>query len=225
MISQSSLKKTTQEPTGRHWGKIMGIGFVVIALLTISWNGFNFMTSHWVTTNATVEIRNLIVNGLQNTSELTTVRTSSKATIVVYQPKKLLGMPLGDTNLVYEGVGTIRAGIDLMQIEARAVDMNKRSIHLTLPPPHIGEVGLDVTRSSVLANFRHWFAPSAGAEMQELAQHKAIHKIKAEACANHILDAANTNAKQLIEKVLSTAGYQHIEIDTQFPQTGGCSVV
>ncbi|HAZ44192.1 MAG TPA: hypothetical protein DCZ55_06845, partial [Cyanobacteria bacterium UBA11371] len=58
-----------------------------------------------------VEIRNIIIGGNQDKNELTTATMSTKATIHVSQDRKISRLPIGNTNLVYEGVGTVEAGI------------------------------------------------------------------------------------------------------------------
>lgn len=171
---------------------------------------------HWSATTTTADVRNLIIGGLHNASELTTVSSSGKATIVINQQKKVLGIPIGDTHLVYEGVGTIRAGIDLTQLEVTEVDINQHKIHIILPPPSLSDIGLDVGHSSTLAAYRRWLAPNVSPEMQEQAQRQAIAELKAQAQTHQILEAANSNAKQLIETVLTKAGFQTIAIETQW---------
>ncbi|PLZ97275.1 hypothetical protein CEN50_15680 [Fischerella thermalis CCMEE 5268] len=69
----------------------------------------------------------------------------------------MFGVPIGNTNLVYEGVGTIRAGIDLKQLKVVKLDNTQHFIHVSLPSPYINEVDLNVNRSSILANYRNWF--------------------------------------------------------------------
>ncbi|MBD2207624.1 DUF4230 domain-containing protein [Calothrix sp. FACHB-1219] len=68
------------------------------------------------------------------------------------------------------------------------------------------------------------FGDKADTELYEQAQYQAIAKIKEEACANHILEAANNNAEVLINNLLSKAGFNTIQIDTQAPLPNACSV-
>lgn len=203
---------------------LAGIILVSAAVAWVSWRGFSFLpiSGFWMSTQTTQEVRNLIISGLKDSSDLTTVYMSTKATVVTNQAQKLAGIALGDTNLVYEGVGTVRAGIDIGQLEAKTVDLEHHKIHILLPPPHITETTLDVNRSNILAHYRNWFGPNTELELQENAQREALRKIQAEACENHILETANTNAQHLVEKILATSGYQEIQVEIQSPQADSC---
>lgn len=224
MTSFNSLKQTVQYTASRLIDKAIWISLITVAIVMIGWIGFHSISFNSITLKTTSEVRNLIISSVQNTTELTTANTSSKATITVKQEKKFWRVPVGDTNLVYEGVGNIRAGINLAEMEVIAADFNQRQIQIKLPAPHISDVGLDIGRSSTLANYRHWLAPKADIEMQERAQRDAMNKIKAEACANHILEAASSNAEQLIRNTLASAGFETIQMDTQPIAAGTCSI-
>lgn len=225
MTAFSSLKQTLKGTVNRAVDKVIWIGLAAIATVLIAVAGFNFFTTHALSITTTNQVKDIIVGGVQNASDFTTATTKSKATIVTKQDKKVFGIPVGDTNLVYEGVGTIRAGIDLTKLEVLELDVPQRRIHIQLPPPYINEVSLKVDESSILANYRNWFGPKAGAELYEQAQKEARAKIKEEACANDILKAANSTAEQSINTILAKAGFKEIQIDTQQPQPNACSVV
>ncbi len=155
-------------------------------------------------------------------SELTTANMTTKATVVTSQERKISVLNLGDTNVVYEGVGTVRAGVDMTQLEAKEVDINQHKIHVILPPPHVTEVFLNINDSNVVAHYKNWFGPNVESELQEKAQKEALRKITAEACANHLLESASKTAKQLVEQVLRTAQYEEIIVETQFPDSSAC---
>lgn len=129
---------------------------------------------------------------------------------------------VGDTNLVYEGVGKVQAAIDMNKLEAKEVDIDNHKIHILLPPPHIVDTSIDIKNSHVIASYRKGFGPSVESKLQTEAQQEALQAIKAEACANNLLDIANNNAKQLVEKVLQTSGFEKIIVETQKPQSGAC---
>lgn len=222
----TSLRQTFQDTTGKVLSALPWICLVTVAILLTNWRGFSVLpfSGQWVTTQTTQEVRNLIISGLKDASDLTTVYMSTKATVVTNQAQKLAGIPLGDTNLVYEGVGTVRAGIDISKLEAKTVDPEHHKIHVLLPVPHITDTTLDVNRSNILAHYRNWLGPNAELELQENAQREALRKIQIEACENNILEAANNNAAHLIEQILRTSGYQEITIETQLPQSESCAI-
>ncbi|MBD1843768.1 DUF4230 domain-containing protein [Cyanobacteria bacterium FACHB-63] len=169
----------------------------------------------------TVEVRNLIFSELQNADQLTSATMTAKATIRLEKPSEVLGLQVGQTNLVYEGVSQVQAGINLKQLQVKSVSPGK--VHLVLPAPYLRDIGLNVGHSSILANYSEWFAPKASAELEEEAQIRAIAAIRQEACDSNILEAANNSAKQLLTEVLKKLNYETIVIETQLPQDGTCS--
>ena len=207
MTAFSSLKQTIKGTVNRSVDKVIWIGLAAIAAVLIAVAGFNFLTTHASAITTTNQVKDIIVGGVQNASDFTTAITKSKATIVAKQDKRIFGILVGDTNLIYEGIGTIRAGIDLTKLEVLELDAPQRRIHIQLPPPYINEVSLQVDDSTILANYRHWFGPKAGPELYDQAQKEARAKIKEEACANDILKAANSKAEQSINTILTCSRF------------------
>jgi hypothetical protein len=60
-------------------------------------------------------------------------------------------------------------------------------------------------------------------ELQEKAQAEALAKIRSQACSGELLTATNTNAQRVIERILATAGYKEITVETQLPEAGVCA--
>lgn len=223
MTASNTLRSTIQGIASKAADNIILVGLVGLLIILLGWFGLSYFNAHAYTVKTTADVRNLIVSGVHNVSELTTASTDSKATVVVNQEKQIFGIPVGDTNLVYEGVGTIRAGIDIANLEVTNLDVPQHLIEIKLPSPYISEVNLKVEKSSTLAGYRHWFGDKAGAELYEVAQNRAISKIKQEACANHILEAASGNAKNLIENILTQAGFENIKINVEPANKQACA--
>lgn len=201
------------------------ISGILVALMVLFgvWFGVSHVQTHWnAQPAATAEVRSLIISGLKDMAELTTVHVSTKATVVTQQDRKLLGVKVGNTNLVYEGVGTVRAGIDLQNLTVKDISWGDRYIHIVLPPPYITDTSLDVNRSSILAHYRRWLGPNAELDLQEQAQAQALQTIRAEACESNALEVANQNAKQLIETILQKGGYQTVIVENQLPAAEVC---
>ena len=220
MTSFSAFKQTIQDKLSL---KSIGIGIalLILALLFFTWRGLSLP---WITTNSTTEIKTVILGGLKNISELNTVKMLSKATVVETEDNRLFSLTLGNTKVIYEGVGIIRAGIDMRGLEAKEVDADNHKVKIILPPPYIIETVLDVERSELLDHHRNWFGPNTEIDLQEKAQKDAIEKIRLEACENGILEAANKNAQEIVENILSVSGYTDIIIETQSPKTSYCHI-
>lgn len=222
MTSFSSLKQSMQGVIGNLANRALTVGLIAIAILSVLWAGFHFFVPNLYGVKTTSEVRNLIISGVHNETELTTASTTIKATVVIQQVAKVLGLPIGETNLVYEGIGTVRSGLNLSKLEVTDLMPEQKTVHILLPAPTISEVSLDVTRSSTLANYRKWFGPKSGAAIYEEAQREVIAKIKQQACANQLLEVANSNAVQLIKNILSKVNFEEVVVETQAPARDVC---
>lgn len=222
MTAFDSLKQSMQGAVSSLANRALTIGLVAIAILTILWTGFHFFVPPVYKVKTTSDVRNLIISGVQNETELITASTTIKATVVIQQVAKILGQPIGETDLVYEGVGTVHSGINLAKIEVTDLEPEHHTAHVLLPAPTISEVNLDIARSSTLANYRKWFGPQAGAAIYEEAQREVNAKIRQQACANHILEAANANAAQLVKNILAKVDLEDAVVDIQAPASDAC---
>lgn len=200
-----------------------------IVLITTACAVFAGYTYSHVTTQlmpqtvSTVDVKTLILDEVDSLSQLTSAKVTAKTTVVLREERKVSKFSLGNTNLVYEGVGEIQAGINLSGLKATHVDLRNRRVDVTLPPPHLTTVALNVNRSSVLASYRNWFGPAVELELQEKAQREALRQIKAKACTGTLLTTTNQNAKTTVEQILETAGYKDITVETQPPLPSTCS--
>jgi len=185
----------------------------------------SFVNSLFPPTPPITEVRNLILGGLNSMDELVTVQMSSKATVVVSKDRNLSRLKIGNTNVVYEGVGTIQAGVNIKEMVVKSLDSKRHKITVILPPPHITQTSLDINDSHTILKYRKGFGPGVEAELQAKAQKDALRLVKKEACLNNILETANSNAESLITNILSKAGYNSIEVKTQKPQKNACSLI
>lgn len=224
MNSSNSLRASVGDIFKHPWflpGVIIPIVLVLCLQLTGSIERIVGILFHRETT---VEVKNIIIGSLQEMNVLNTANMSTKATAYVHDSRMLGRLRLGDTNLVYEAVGTVEAGIDMNQIDVKKIDSQHHKIHILLPPPRITEAFLDVGGSHVIVHYRRWWGPSIESELQDRAEKQALTLIQQEVCANNILEAANQQAKHLVEDILHSAGYQEVIVKTQHPQEGSCSV-
>jgi hypothetical protein len=225
MTASQTLKSTIESIGKLIANKVILIVLIAAIALPTGWLAIKAINlSHPAVVVNTADVKDIIISGVHNLSELATATTNTKSTIVVRQEKKIFGIPVGDTNLIYEGAGTIRAGIDLTHLQVLEQNDTEHRIKISLPSAYISEVNLDPNRSGILADYRHWFGSKAGADLYDQAQKKAIAAIKQEACANNILSAASKNAEKLIADILTKAGFESIQFETQPPDPNACSV-
>lgn len=193
----------------------------VVISLVVLWTGFNFFLPHVRSITSTSDIRNLIISAVHNETELTTASTTGKATVVIRKVAAVLGIEVGETNLVYEGVAKVRSGLDLSKLEVTNLSPENHSVYVLLPSPIISEVSLDSSRSSVLADYQKGFGYDGGIAIYEEAQREAKARIQQEACANHILEVANANAAELVKGILAKVNFEKAVVETQEP-VGSC---
>lgn len=198
------------------------VGAITAALLLVY--GVNYFTHHAYTITTAEQVTTLLMGSVENAHDFITATNDGKATVTINKEAKMLGIPIGDSNLVYEGVGKVRAGIDLEKVQVKSIDAERHSIHVILPAPHISDVSLNVDRSSTLANYRNWFGSQAGPELYDQAQRKAIAQIREEACANNILNVASHNAEEWIRSMMSKAAFQSIQVERESVPSGTCPI-
>ena len=175
-------------------------------------------------THTTTEIQNLIIGGIQSKDTLTTARVTNKATIKVSRDRKLGRFNIGETNLIYEAVGQVEAGIDFNQIEVKNIDDRDKSVTIVLPAPKLSNVYLDIHQSGVIDSYKKGLGKNVERELQDEAQQEALRMIRVEACAGNILEASLEQAKEIVTTILSKAGFQEITILVKTAISNGCVV-
>lgn len=183
------------------------VGVAVLAMLLFSL----FRPAQIVTTES---VRNLIFSGVENASEFVAATTDGYATVKVDEVAKKLGLPIGKTTLIYEGVGTVQAGFNLKELVVSDLDFKNRTITAELPAPRILSVHLDITRSSKIDEYRSWFGP-ATSELYDEAQREALSIIREKACSGNLFKAASSSAKEQIRTILNKAGFNTVTVETE----------
>lgn len=189
------------------------VGFAVLAMLLFSL----FRPAQIMTTES---VRNLIFSGVENASEFVAATTDSYATVKVDQVAEKLGISVGKTTLIYEGVGTVQAGFNLKDLVVSDLDFKNRAITAELPAPRILNINLDIARSSKIDDYRSWFGPAVTAELYEEAQREALAIIREKACSGNLLKAASSSAKEQVRTILNKAGFNTVTIEVE---PGSCA--
>ena len=168
VTSLNNLKQTAQGLGGFITKNVVSAAILVISSLLAIFLSFNYASSHvhfW-TTKTNTDIRNIIISGVQNMHQLTTATMDIKESIVLDENAQILGIRVGNTHLVYEGVGTVQAGINLDKLQVMEQETNQpggdKVIQILLPAPAITAINLDVNRSSTLASYTDGLAAKQG---------------------------------------------------------------
>lgn len=171
-----------------------------------------------------VEPSNLIVHQVRSASELTTAVFAMEAVVPTHKDRTLGKLVVGKTSLLYTAYGEVRAGVDLSQFTADNLRTENNILYVQLPAPKILDSKIDVNRSEVY-NYNRGFlnlGPDAAAELQTLAQRETLEKIVKNACSQGVLDNANQRAELVVTKILSTAGYSDVRVETTPPNLQAC---
>lgn len=209
-----------------------GIFLAILLVLMGIWQagaGFFGAIAHFFTPSVTppqVNIPTLIVNQVREVSELTTAIFVMEAVVPTQQDRKMGDLTIGTTKLLYVAQGEVRAGVDLDELEAKNVRVSQDKVQILLPPPEILDSKIDVSRSGVYHYDRGFLGlgPDVAPELQTLAQRQTLDKIVTTACDQGVLQQANDKAELTIEKLLTTAGYEKVEVKTTPPAKDACIV-
>ena len=106
------------------------------------------------------------------------------------------------------------AGIDLSKLKPEDVRIdgpNSRSIHVNLPPSEIFVTTLDNTKTRVYARSTGLLVP-ADQNLEAETRAKAQQQLQAAAMSDGILDVARKNARASIALLLTSLGFDHVEV-------------
>ena len=166
----------------------------------------------------TVDVRTVVVEQVQEVSELTTAVFTMEAVVPAQSDRKFGELTIGKTNLLYVAYGEVQAGVDLEELSTADVVASQtgNSIRLVLPPPKLLDTKIDVERSNVYDYDRGFFnlGPDRAPQLQDLAEKEALVKIERAACEQGILDQANDRASLVITQLLQVAGFTEVTIET-----------
>ncbi len=168
-------------------------------------------------------IRSLIVNQLEDQQALHTAKQTLTTVVTSEQERRLGRFYLGETVLVYQGVGYARAAIDLRQIQLVNADLQNGSIRVILPPAHLAGIELDVEQSNILEEQRAWIAPNVETQLYAEAERTAVQQMRQAVCGGDALfDRASSQASTLIREILTAARYTNVIIETMDGDRQGC---
>jgi hypothetical protein len=161
----------------------------------------------------------IILQQVRSVSELTTTVFAMETVVPASQDRQLGDLVVGQSRLLYVAYGEVRAGIDLSQINAQAVQTEGDRLVVTLPEPKILDKKIDVEKSKIYDYDRGFLnlGPDTTPELLEFAQRQTLDKILLSACEQGILERANDQAEVALTGLLSNTGFSSVEIKTTTP--------
>lgn len=225
-FSLDGVAKTFAGVAERLMDKTIRLGILLIGVLAALWLVLNSISSFSfspVNVTTTTEIRNILLGNIQAESLLVTASQTVDANVAVQKVARIIGIPVGGTNLVYAAVGKANTGINIHDVEVVDFDQKARTVKLNMPPVELS-ISFDPEHSETLANYRNWFGPKAGAAIYEQAQREAYAVMKSKVCSSPLMEAAIQNAEYELEAILTKVGFQTIEFQVAPPTEGACQV-
>jgi hypothetical protein len=205
-----------------------GVALIILLLFFGIWRSggklISMIESFFAPSVPKIDRTGILLTQIRGVSELTTAVFIMEAMVPTSADRKLGEVVVATTKLLYIAQGEIRAGIDLSRLTPENIAVENDSIEIKLPPPEILDRKIDVDRSQVYDYDRGFLGlgPDVAPQLQTLAQQETLAKIVTNACDRGILIEANERSKIALTQLLTTAGYQKIEIKTANPSDAGC---
>ena len=164
-------------------------------------------------------IRTTILAGIQNVSELATIRERFQSIVSFSDGVKIPGLNMnipGTTKkFMLKYYGTITCGCDLSKAKVSEKVNNK--VTITLPSSEILDVYADV-HSFEVYDQRVGIFTSIKLDDQNREVEADLEKVKAHEIQNGILEHSNENVKRILTSVVATAGAEAEIIFTEKEQ-------
>jgi len=152
----------------------------------------------------------VVVGEIQSLARLETA-TVPMQTLVHGSRGTGLTRVIAGEELVFQGIGQARAGIDLGQLGAEDVWMDGAgTVWVRLPEAEIFGVELDVDSSQVLARQKGWFGVT-NRNFETEARRAARHQLEVQAETIGLKEAAAAEAEVVVADLLRALGAHRIE--------------
>ena len=154
----------------------------------------------------------VVVSKIQKLQRLETVTFSMDSVVEGSRTSTVLPDFLAGDKMLLVVHGISIAGIDLSQLQPRDVQLNGRSIHVHLPDAQIFVTKLDNEHTRVYSRTTGVLVP-ADPNLETEVRMKAEQQLKQSALADGILDTARANARATVTMMLSSLGFEHVDVD------------
>jgi hypothetical protein len=169
------------------------------------------LTGRTATFDASVPV---VVDRIQSLNRLETVVYSLDTVVENKESNPILPDALAGDKILLVVHGQSIAGVDLSKLKPEDVRIdgpNHRSIHVTLPPSEIFVTTLDNAKTRVYARSTGLLVPE-DENLESDARAKAQQQLQAAALSDGILDAARKNARASISLLLTSLGFDHVDV-------------
>ena len=149
-----------------------------------------------------------IINDVTSLARLETIQYSVEKVITAETGQGTLGFLFGD-RLLFVAHGVVIAGIDMEKLGPQNLQLEDEILYVTLPPAEIFIATLDNDKSYVYD--REVGALTQGDQnLETTARQVAEEEIEKAAIEDGILDLAQQNAENYLEKFFNALGYDNV---------------
>jgi hypothetical protein len=159
---------------------------------------------------------NTVLERIHMAGELVTAVGCVQTVVRSSDVREWLRLQVGTTELLYVGVGQIRAGLNLMELDENALTVSGDKVTVTLPPCKVLDEKIDVTKSYVFDIRKSLVLSPKAIQLQSAAEKDALKEIREAAVQAGLLDQAQKQAKMLLRYWFEAAGFRTVE----FRETG-----
>ena len=153
-----------------------------------------------------------VVSKIQKLQRLETVTFSMDNVVEGSRTSTVLPDFLAGDRLLLVVHGESIAGIDFSQLKSSDVQLSGKSIHIHLPPPQIFMTKLDNAHTRVYSRTTGVLVP-ADPNLESEVRQKAEQQLQQSALADGILNTAQANARATVTTMLSSLGFDKVEVN------------
>lgn len=154
-------------------------------------------------------------SGFSTPAVLSQVQTLSKFVTVKYVLEKVVFYEdmhfLGEDRVLLLASGVAQAGVDLGDLKAGDIEIRDQSIRIRLPEPEIVSVFLDESQTRVIDRSTGLLR-RADKHLEHRARQQALLDLRSVARRKGILQDAETEARDQMNRLLRALGFTEVEI-------------
>jgi hypothetical protein len=154
---------------------------------------------------------NTVLERIHMAGEFVTAVGCVQTVIRSSEVREWLRLQVGTTELLYVGVGQIRAGLNMMELDEQALVVDGDRVTVTLPPCKVLDTKIDVERSYVFDIRKSLVLSPKAIHLQSAAEKDALREIREAAIQAGLLEQAQKQAKMLLRYWFEAAGFRTVE--------------
>jgi Protein of unknown function (DUF4230) len=208
----------TQKARSISWirGILLGIVLAVAAMLVAIWafTGFGLFEVARMVRGGQVHItvdQPTVVRQVRALERIETVSYTMDKIISGERENPILPQFLAGDRLLLLVHGEVIAGLDLSKLQPGDVVVHGRSVSIHLPQAEIFTTTLDNAKTRVYSRDTGLFS-SADPNLESEVREEAVQQLHDSALQDGILKTAQGNAGQTIRSMLTTLGFENVEI-------------